>query len=987
MTEAKDSDEHTMTPIAPPKATVLLVDDAPFNVNLMTGLLRDLYEIRVARDGESAIAAVRGAPPDLILLDIMMPGLSGYDVCKILKADPATRDIPIIFMTAKTDAEDETMGLELGAADFISKPVHAPIVRARIATQLQVRASANLLKKETNALEMSNFLNEQALELSKSGQWQYDFSDPNNLIGSARVEKIFGLKPSTDQRYSMEEVVIANITAVDPALAAENSTQWRAAIRAEVPRYEAIYPFQRPIDGKVIWAHVIGNVERDPSGKPTRVHGVLQDITALKLAELSHVALAESQARNSLRDQHEKVLQENLWAMSEAQRIGHVGTYITHIKTGLWTGSAVLDGIFGIDASFEKTIPNWNTLVAPKYQQELLDYYNEVIAGAGKFRREYEIIRPIDGKTCWVEALGECSFDAQGAPEFLRGTIRDINDRKTAELALQHYRDHLETLVAQKTAELQSANTLANAANRAKSEFLANMSHEIRTPMNGVVGMVDILQQTAMTPAQHRMLDSIHQSSMALLQILNDILDFSKIEAGKLDVESIPTRLVDVAEGVAHLMESIASTKSMEISLFVDPALPAWTLGDPVRLRQVLLNLMGNAVKFTRTSPAHVAQVALRMECCELASGEPGVRVVVRDNGIGMAPEVVGRLFQPFTQADESTARKFGGTGLGLSISRRLVELMHGSITAQSTLGAGSEFALQLPLHPCPPGFAPAPAPTGRRDSAQRAAAPTVEEAVRSQCLILLAEDNETNRDVMQEQLRLLGYACEMAEDGAVALHMWQANPKRYALLLSDCHMPRLDGFGLTAAIRQTEPHGTRLPIIAITANAMQGEAERCRERGMDDYLSKPLRMSELAPMLERWLPQPAMASQAPQPPAPPVVNADFPVWNPSTLSEMVGDNPAIHKRLLEKFLVNTEKQVTEITTAAAASDTAAVASVAHALKSAARSVGALRLGELCQSLEAAGRAADAQQCSALARGLAGEFAAAAAAITNHLGL
>jgi CheY-like chemotaxis protein/nitrogen-specific signal transduction histidine kinase len=403
--------------------------------------------------------------------------------------------------------------------------------------------------------------------------------------------------------------------------------------------------------------------------------------------------------------------------------------------------------------------------------------------------------------------------------------------------------------------ERKLAEEATKAASRAKSEFLANMSHEIRTPMNGVIGMVDILQTTTLDAAQRRMLGTIQLSSKALLQILNDILDFSKIEAGKLEVESVPMQLREVAEGVMQLMASSPSALAVDLSVAVDPDLPDWMLGDAVRLRQVLFNLLGNAVKFVNTASGVTPRVVLRVAPCTRVDGSPGVRLSVQDNGIGMNPEVVAKLFQPFTQADESTARKFGGTGLGLSITHRLVELMHGQVSVHSTLGVGSEFVVELPLLPCGPVRAQVttdPVPQG--SAPQRPEAPTVEEAVQTGCLILLAEDNEINRDVIQEQLRLLGYACELAEDGAIALRMWQAHPTRYALLLTDCHMPNLDGFGLTEAIRVAEPAGVRLPIIAITANAMQGEADRCRDRGMDDYLSKPLRMQELAPVLEKWL-------------------------------------------------------------------------------------------------------------------------------------
>jgi CheY-like chemotaxis protein/HPt (histidine-containing phosphotransfer) domain-containing protein len=274
------------------------------------------------------------------------------------------------------------------------------------------------------------------------------------------------------------------------------------------------------------------------------------------------------------------------------------------------------------------------------------------------------------------------------------------------------------------------------------------------------------------------------------------------------------------------------------------------------------------------------------------------------------------------------------------------------------------------------------------RRARQRTPAPTVEAAVQTERLILLAEDNETNREVMQEQLRLLGYTCEMAEDGAIALQMWQANPARYALLLSDCHMPNLDGFGLTAAIRAAEPAGTRLPIIAVTANAMQGEAQRCHERGMDDYLSKPLRINALHALLEKWLPKAAEpAGDVLTEPVLTEAAPTFPVWTPTTLTELVGNNPAMHRRLLGKFLLNATTQVAEIMAAAAANDTATLAGVAHTLKSSARSVGALRLGELCQHMETAGGDGDAPRCSTLAAGLAANFSAAAAEINSHLGL
>ncbi len=575
---------------------------------------------------------------------------------------------------------------------------------------------------------------------------------------------------------------------------------------------------------------------------------------------------------------------------------------------------------------------------------------------------------------------------------------RDFTERKAVERELDAHRHHLEVLVAQRTIDLENAN-------QAKSRFLANMSHEIRTPMNGVLGMIDILQTTALSREQHRMLGTVHDSALSLLGILNDILDFSKIEAGKLELELLPTHLRGVCEGVAQLMSVAAQAKKLTLSVEMEPDLPEWMLCDPTRLRQVLLNLLGNAVKFTSNADNRTGEVLLTVEKCGLPDGSAGVQLRIRDNGIGMSPQNLNQLFQPFTQADASTARNFGGTGLGLSITQRLVELMGGTISVTSTLGAGSEFTVLLPLQPCEPGPAEhdshfgAGLPmvvqtdasgreTGRfldaRKTPRAAASATAgvagTAATPGMGLILLAEDNETNRDVMRQQLGLLGYALEEAHDGQIALAMWRTG--RYALLLTDCEMPHMDGFELSAAIRHEEPPGVRIPIIAVTANAMQGESQRCKDHGMDDYLTKPLRMHALAEMLAKWMPSVSADASTPTRVAAP---GELAIWDPTTLSQMIGDNPAVQARLLTRYLELTRNQLAAIAAANANSDTKTMAAEAHKLKSASRSIGAIRLGDLCEQLEAAGRTDDAAGCTTLAAGLPSIFSQVESRIQNHL--
>jgi CheY-like chemotaxis protein/nitrogen-specific signal transduction histidine kinase len=403
----------------------------------------------------------------------------------------------------------------------------------------------------------------------------------------------------------------------------------------------------------------------------------------------------------------------------------------------------------------------------------------------------------------------------------IEGTHDDITRRKDAEAALK------------------AAMDVAEHATSSKSQFLANMCHEIRTPMNGVLGMIDLLGDTSLADDQRRLLGRCRTSSVALLTILNDILDFSKIEAGKLDLERTPVALRAVIEDVCASLAPQATARNVRIAVRVDDALPPAIVGDAVRLRQILLNLVGNAVKFTTNG---AVDVEARVDGAMLL-------LRVRDTGIGIPAEALAHLFHPFEQADAATTRKFGGTGLGLSIVKRLAELMGGDVACESTPGVGSRFTVVLPLEAATLAQHEAP-------RARRAPPPGLR--------ALLAEDHPINREVIGAQLAKLGWSCDFAEDGEAAWARLRddAQRARYAVLVTDCHMPNLDGHGLVERLRAHERARSlaRLPVLALTANALHGERERCLASGMDAYLSKPFQVDDLADALAELLGEAALS-------------------------------------------------------------------------------------------------------------------------------
>ena len=634
-------------------------------------------------------------------------------------------------------------------------------------------------KATEEEIERVNFLSDIALELTGSGYWHVDYREPDYYYQSERAAKILGDPPREDGRYHLESEWFDNAMAADAEAAAETAEHYQGAIDGKYDSYQATYAYKSPVTGEVAWVKAGGKLVRDKNGKALFMYGAYQDITQQIMA-----------------DRELEIERKQLHTILE---------------------TSPLPVAISVDGKLRFGNPRLTEMTGCEIGDDVAKLYVD----SDKRRQIMERLQQ-DGEVRNLEAQ---IYDAQRSPLEMLMTFDFINFR--GEKGVLAWGVDIGSLKKIQI-DLEKAKEVAEEATRTKSDFLANMSHEIRTPMNGVMGMTELLLDTDVTQEQREYLNTIDSSAESLLTLINDILDFSKIEADKLELDPIDFDLRDRLGDTLDTLAARAHGKGLELAFDVNADVPEMLVGDVHRIRQILMNLVGNALKFTDHG-----EVLVNVSVESKQASDVLLHFSVSDTGIGIPEERLQSIFNSFEQADSSTTRKYGGTGLGLTICSRLAELMGGKIWVESILGSGAAFHFTVAL---------------KLSSETRQGKHEHNLLKLDKLRVLVIDDNQTNRRILEKMLTnwLMAPAlAEAAEEGLDSLQTALESKLPFDLIISDVNMPEMDGFGFVEEIK-SRPELKDVPVILLTSASRSGDKQRCKELGVEEHLLKPVRQSRL---------------------------------------------------------------------------------------------------------------------------------------------
>ena len=900
---AKQQRQETVVSPVEDADTILLVDDEPLVLTALTRTLRDSpYQVLTAGNGSQALEIMETTKIKVIVSDEKMEGMRGMELlAEVKRRSPHTL---CILLTGHASLEVAMRAVNEGTLyRLLTKPWDDALL------SLALFAATEKYNLEAQSRRLQEALRQSEMRLRAITDFAQDtiiMMDQGGLITywNPAAGRLFGYTYAEAMGQNLHQLIMPQ--------------RYRAAHNAAFAR------FQLTGHGDAIGTTLeLEACHKKGHGIPVELSlsalflngvwgsaGIIRDITDRKQAEK---ALAERTAQ----------LQEVSTQLQLAVSVAEVGIWEWDIVTNRLTWDAPMYSLYGVAPDkFSGAYEAWAAGLHPDDLEEARKNLQRAILGEGEGKSEFRVVWP-DGSIHWIRANSRIQRDREGRALRMTGTNLEITRDKLAVQA-------------------------ADAANRAKGTFLANMSHEIRTPMSGVLGMTGLLLDTPLTSQQRNYAEKIRISGVSLLAVINDILDISKIEAGKIAVESIPFSVQAVIGNVVNSFESQAEGKKIELYSIIDPELPATLLGDPQRLTQVISNLVGNAVKFTKAGFIRLeAKVQRRMAM------DVELEIGVEDTGIGITEEELSRLFKSFSQADASMTRIFGGSGLGLVISRNLVELMGGTLQVESVSGKGSLFTIHISFPV-----------TSELLGKDLKSAPINYGQIRfTGVRALVVEDRAINREILVELLRNFGVeATDIAGNGREAVAMVRDND--YDIAFMDIQMPVMDGITATRKIRDLDKTGVdRLPIIAMTAHALTGDRQKSLDAGMNDHLNKPIDPETLGAALRQWLPpekcevvaagEPGLVANPNLLFIPQISGLDLEDWQ-----ARMGDNQELYLKLLRDFVADHRDTPEQLLQALRADRREDLLQRVHAIRGVAGNLGGKALEAAAGELENACRAA-----------------------------